>query len=185
METETDIKADRENFINSLGLKYKAAFVPFSHSRNKAEKRPSLNWVITLATSRQTLQTDYMQGCAHVPEYSQRERTADTRWYSDYLVKVCEQGAYLPRVTYERAQGTWKGQPVPAPLLTDVLYSLAMESDVLEAGTFEQWAGDLGYDTDSRKAEATYRACLDNALKLRVMIGDANLTKLYELFQDY
>ena len=184
-EDAEKVKADRHALIQSLGLEYKAAFVPFSHSRNKAEKHPSLNWVITLAKGRQTLQTDYMQGCAHVPEYSQRERTCDTRWYSDYIVKVCEQGIYLSRVTYERAQGTWKGQPVPAPKITDVLYSLCMDSDVLEAGSFEQWAGDLGYDTDSRKAESIYRACLDNALKLRMMIGDANLSKLRELFQDY
>ena len=184
-EDAEKVKADRHALIQALGLEYKAVFVPFSQSRNKAEKHTSLNWVITLAKGRQTLQTDYMQGCAHVPEYNQRERTADTRWYSDYIVHVCETGRYVPRATYEHVRGIWKGQPVPAPLLTEVLYSLVMDSDVLDAGTFEQWAGDLGYDTDSRKAENIYRACLENALRLRVMIGDANLVKLRELFQDY
>ena len=62
---------------------------------------------------------------------------------------------------------------------------MLFRSDVLNAGTFEEWAGDFGYDLDSRNAEKIYRACLDNALKLRAMLGNDALDKLRELFQDY
>ena len=185
METETDNKA-RHEFIATLDLEYKAKFVPFSQSRNKAGKHPSLNWIVTLSKGNQALQADYMQGCAHLPEYKHAE--SNLRWHAGYVARACQLGKYIPRVTYERANahfGWIGGIKIPAPLLRDVLYSLSMDSDVLNAGTFEEWAGDFGYDLDSRNAEKIYRACLDNALKLRAMLGNDALDKLRELFQDY
>jgi hypothetical protein len=79
-----------------------------------------------------------------------------------------------------------KGKAIPIqPNALDVLHSLAMDSDVLDAGGFESWASDLGYDTDSRKAEQTYRACLDLALKLRAALGDSGLSDLRNAFEGY
>lgn len=43
---------------------------------------------------------------------------------------------------------------------------------------FEQWAADLGYDPDSRKAEKVYQACRDIAGELRQFLGAAELEKL-------
>src|SRR5438067_600163 len=37
------------------------------------------------------------------------------------------------------------------PDFADVLHSLVNDADVLDSGTFEEWARDLGYDPDSRK----------------------------------
>lgn len=46
------------------------------------------------------------------------------------------------------------------PKLTDVLHSLLSDGAAYFDGqTFEEWAADLGYDTDSRKAEAMFREC--------------------------
>lgn len=36
---------------------------------------------------------------------------------------------------------------------------------------FEEWAGNVGYDPDSREAERLYRACGDQALELRKLVG--------------
>lgn len=44
---------------------------------------------------------------------------------------------------------------------------------------------ELGYDPDSRKAEAIYKACLEIALKLRNALGEDGLAKLREAAQDY
>ena len=49
----------------------------------------------------------------------------------------------------------------------------------------EGWAADLGYDTDSRSAEQTYRACLEIGLKMRNGLGDAQLRALRGIYQDY
>ena len=48
-----------------------------------------------------------------------------------------------------------------APDVADILGSYARDYvSANNAGSFEDWASDLGYDTDSRKAEESYRACL-------------------------
>lgn len=77
-----------------------------------------------------------------------------------------------------------KSKPI-LPDSLDVLYSLISDSDVLNHSAFEDWAGELGFDADSRKAESIYRACLEIALKLRAALGDDGVTRLAEIFQDY
>src|SRR5262245_61006775 len=55
-----------------LKLTMTAEFVPFSKSRNKAEKIPSLNWVVMIRRDgREVLTTDYMAGSGHCPSYKQ------------------------------------------------------------------------------------------------------------------
>lgn len=184
--TETT-NEERDAFIASLGLEYKATFVPQSESRNAGDKQPSLNWRITLSVNRATLTTDYMQGIAHLPDYN---KITNPRlvFAHEYLRRCAETGTYMRILggrVYESIMSFAKPIAIPAPELRDVLYSLALDSEVLEYPTFEEWASSYGYDEDSRAAEKTYRACLDIALNLRAMIGDANLTRLRELFQGY
>ena len=71
------------------------------------------------------------------------------------------------------------------PVLCDVMYSLTMDAEVLDCSTFEEWASDCGYDEDSRKAEAIYKACQDNAKQFAAMFGRSEREQLQELFQDY
>lgn len=56
------------------------------------------------------------------------------------------------------------------PTAAGVLDCVLMDA---EAGvqTFEDFAADFGYDEDSRKAEAIWRACKDTALAVRVLFG--------------
>lgn len=175
MTTET---IDRNALISELGLTVESVFVPFSQSRNKAEKHPTLNWRVTLKRDgRDILTTDYSAGSAHCPAYKAKTLGAQNSVDRDNAIRwECEHGRAKLAIS--------GGRPI-LPGTIDVLYSLAMDSDVLDAGGFEQWAGDLGYDTDSRSAETTYRACLDIALKMRSGLGDDNLRRLREAFQDY
>ena len=71
------------------------------------------------------------------------------------------------------------------PDTADVIYSLVMDSDVLNHGSFEDWAGYAGYDTDSRAAEKIYKACLEIALKMSTMIGDIGMAKLRDACEGY
>ena len=71
------------------------------------------------------------------------------------------------------------------PVLCDVMYSLTMDAQVLDCDTFEEWASDCGYGEDSRKAEAIYKACQDNAKQFAAMFGRSEREQLQELFQDY
>lgn len=71
------------------------------------------------------------------------------------------------------------------PNPVDVLYSLTMDSDVLDSGGFEEWAANFGYDTDSRKAESIYHACLEIALAMRAALGAEGMEQLQTAFEDY
>ncbi len=180
MDIETP-KQQIEAWAAQHGVTMAAEFVPFSQSRNKGEKSPSLNWRVTIKRDGRDIRTtDYSAGCGHCPSSK----------------IVVEGGAYHRKNIKERniAEECETGKAgincpnkgkALLPDLADVLYSLSMDSSVLDAGGFESWASDYEYDTDSRKAEDIYRACLDIALKLRSGLGETALQELCEACQDY
>lgn len=164
---------------------YTPVFVPQSHSRNKDEKRRTLNWSITISRGSQSITCDYSMGMGCLSEQDKKMlvKLGGPNPHSvarDELDKeIAETGKVKQGdfgVTFTRVQ---------PPLFRDVMYSLLSDSDAIDYASFESWASDLGYDTDSRKAEAIYQACVKTALGLRAMLGDATITKLRELFQDY
>lgn len=60
------------------------------------------------------------------------------------------------------------------PRVCDVLDCLASDASGIEnARDFADWAGEYGYDEDSRKAERTYRTTERQSLRLRRFLGDA------------
>ena len=52
------------------------------------------------------------------------------------------------------------------PTADEVLACLASDARGVDT-SFEDWCGDYGYDTDSRKAERTFKACKRSAKKLK------------------
>lgn len=58
------------------------------------------------------------------------------------------------------------------PDFEDLLGCLASDAAGIENNdSFEQWAGDYGYDTDSRKAEEIYNTCQEQAENLKSFLG--------------
>lgn len=161
--------------IAAIGLTVEAVFIPFSQSRNKDEKNRSLNWRVTLKKDgREILTTDYSAGIGHCYSYPKGGKI--TVEIDRLIERECETGfGGKPGRPGRNA----KADPV------DVIWSLVCDSSVIDAGGFESWAADYGYDTDSRKAESVYRECLELALKMRAGIGGDNLDTLREAFQDY
>lgn len=54
----------------------------------------------------------------------------------------------------------------------DLIQCLASDaSSAQNAGSFEEFANELGYDTDSRKAEKIYLECQQTALRLQQWLG--------------
>jgi hypothetical protein len=185
----TDVDIDRAAEIAALGLTVEAVFVPFSQSRNKANKDRSLNWTVTVKRNgRDVLTTDYSAGVAHCPSYETKVSPHWNRPDRMWRAALCE----FETEAGFKARGftTWGGftanreKPIE-PGALNVLYSLNMDADALNYATFEDWAATFGYDPDSRSGEAIYRACLEIGLKLRAALGDAGLAKLNDIFQDY
>jgi hypothetical protein len=71
-----------------------------------------------------------------------------------------------------------------APHAADVLYSIILDSSAV-GQSFRSWCSEYGYDTDSRKAEETYRACQRNADKLARVMGHALIAEMSTVLQDY
>lgn len=84
-------------------------------------------------------------------------------------------------VAWHEIEKTRKPKP-PHP--ADVLYSVVMASSACEQ-SFADWCYSFEYDTDSRKALATYEACQRDADKLKRIFNHAQLAQIREIVQDY
>jgi hypothetical protein len=183
-------KESIEGVLEGLGLTMEVKFVPFSQSRNKAEKHKSLNWIVTIKRNgRELIATDYSAGIAHCPSYNRKcpanAPCNQKSWQEFVCAWECENGFRANPSLVDRSN-FWPNRNSPVlPDFADVMHSLVMDSDVLNNSGFEDWASNFGFETDSRKAESMYRACLEIALKLKAGLGNDGLQTLAEAFQEY
>ena len=164
-----------EQIIDDAKLEVHVEFVPFSRTGKTADRvtEMSVNWNVTVTIDgRNVLTTLYSHGIAICPGYTPGKRL--TVHASNAVRFECENGQ-----GYECRNIQIKPNPL------DVLHCLAMDCDVLEYSTFEEWADSFGYDSDSRSAEQTYRKCLEQSLSFRNGVGQSMLDRLRDAFQDY
>lgn len=170
---------DRRFILDAMGITVAATFVPFSQSRNKGDKVPSLNWKVTLKHgSKEILTTDYMQGCAHAPAYN------DAAHGRPQFMSIARDRALRHECETGKQYGR-RGSAINPPDVADVLYSLLMDSDAIDYSGFSSWCNSLGYSDDSISARSIYDACVEIAVKLRASFGESTLSDLRELFEDY
>jgi len=161
--------------LRDLGITFEYKFVPWSQSRFRLNKNPSLNWEISLFYKRKlVLNVDYTAGMGHAPAYKHNDQTL---YNFEKVLKECETG-----IEYTIRHGK-RNKILPNP--NDVMYSLLLDAEVIDYASFEDWASSMGVDTDSRKAENDYKACLKIALQLRAGLGQDLINHLKEMFQDY
>ena len=179
-----------DGLMEDNGLTIKGKFVPFSESRNKDEKHPSLNWVISLyKNDKLVLSADYMQGNGHAPAYKAPAPRLSSgkvdKWAHDIAIELeCETGKIASYGIGNDAYATQKR--ISAPDIKDFMYAITLDAtSALDHGNFEDWANDYGYSADSRSAEKIYNTCLKQALELRAGLGQDLIEKLQEAFQDY
>jgi hypothetical protein len=166
-----------------LGLTIDSVFVPASQRADEWQKTAVNFNVIVRKNGRVVYSGPYAYGVGNLPSYMS---ALATKRDGRAMVENAINTGRWPRRGHAHTGSIAFGLPaVPAPLLRDVIYSLIQDYSVIDNGSFESWASDYGYDTDSRKAEQTYRACLDSALQLRAALGDSVIAELQELFQDY
>lgn len=73
-----------------------------------------------------------------------------------------------------------KGQDLVKPTAYDVLANISGGSNTF-IYTFEEWASDYGYDTDSIKAKNTYDACCDVSRKIHRIWNREEIEQLQEI----
>ena len=166
--------------INHFGITIQSVFVPKSKSRNRDEQHLSINWVCTLSRKGKKIWSgDYSQGIGHAP----KSKDVGSYERSQFEHEIAEAGFCREKgEPYGGRSGKFlKATP---PSTCDVLHSLLMDATAFEQ-TFEDWCSDFGYDTDSRKAEQTYQACVAEGRALASAFTPAELATLRESFQDY
>lgn len=116
-----------QEVLNKYNITVESEFVPFSQSRFKHEKSPSLNWKVTVKLGNKALiTTNYMAGCGHCPSYNQRDyKTVD--------------GNNAVKLECEKGKNHKTGKEIK-PDSCDVVWSLMLDSDVLNYESFEDWA---------------------------------------------
>ncbi len=70
---------------------------------------------------------------------------------------------------------------VKKPTAADILWCLRSDADALNYDRYEDWAADMGYDPDSREGERTYKACRENGVELRRVVGPEAWAVLLDL----
>lgn len=95
---------------------------------------------------------------------------------------------YTVTLKYDRKQMTTAFFMGPAlshePTLEDVMPCLLMDYYSYQNNTdFEDFCNEFGYDSDSRKAESTYKAVCKNGKKLENLFG-FDIDKISEKYQD-
>jgi hypothetical protein len=120
-------------------------------------------------------------GIVMTAERTQRNPNMDdSKWEADHWLCTIRCGkrkldTYFSQGIGHRAKPlpSWQGKGRPiAPKLDAVLDCLAMDASTIEnSRDFEEFARELGYDTDSRKAERAYDACKRQARDLERLLG--------------
>jgi hypothetical protein len=169
-----DLSVARTKFLKQLGIMYSGTFIPHSQSRNRKKFKlieKQLNWKVNISRGGHKMRCDYSQGIAYCPSYKQGYQSPEVSEALDWEV--------------ENGRHYGKNAEIALPPLEDVLYSLVMDYSVLDYEKFEDWCSEYGYDFDSRAAEKVYLATRENALMLKIVLGDDNIKILQELFNDY
>ena len=109
------------------------------------EKWEHFEWQVTLLYQKRSYKTTFRCGMGHVYQMTPPETSTQPRG----------------RV----------GTPKP-PDAADVLSCLCLDATSADRNTFEDWCSDLGYDSDSRKAEKIYNLCVETNAKLRRFLGE-------------
>lgn len=176
-----------EMIAKRIGLESSFAFVPLSQSRHAKPGADgkiwqSLNWKVTLRRStgsKASLVVDYAQGSGNAPASKMKAPTPyDRRLRAEAIASECETGRVSSRLFAGSNKFHASQKAIAPPRLGDVLHSLVQDASVLDSNGFEDWASDLGYDTDSRSAEKTYRECMEQSQKFRAIVGTHVLSEM-------
>lgn len=102
------------------------------------------------------------------PADSNPNMAADDRWNHDASHYRCVLKRGRRSMTVPFSMGSAHTKP---PRIDEVLNALASDSDGANE-LFESWCNELGYDSDSRKAEQIFNTCRRQAKRLRQFLGE-------------
>jgi hypothetical protein len=188
-------RATLAEFIAKHGITFTYATAAENPHMSDMGKGAS-HWTVTLKRGGESLSTPYSMGAGHkrwklLGGADIHERIMVGRLSAEDR-KVLD---YKPgqRLTYGLIGGRYTvlqkeaisllSEPTP-PDVESVLDCLKSDASSYDgARNFEEWAAEMGGDSDSRKLERAYRACGDTAHQLRILLGADGYAELMECEQ--
>lgn len=142
------------------------------------------HWTVTLKRGGESLTTPYSMGAGHrrwkllSGANHSVNHAARTLGAGDVKRMQYKPGGKVPygfpshnRTIWEVGMLNLLSEPTP-PDVESVLDCLKSDASSYDgARNFEEWAREMGGDTDSRKLERAYRACGETAHGLRILLG--------------
>lgn len=162
-----------KSLLNDNNIKVQITFIPFSKSRNKKKNYKSFNYKILLIGESDSMVFDYSMGVAHSPSYNQFKRNDPVLNKETECGTIVNQRSLIPTLIKI------------IPDITDIIYSLLVDSEVSNYSTFEEWAGAMGYNPDSRIEENIYNQCIKKSKDLLNIINPELINQLSELLENY
>jgi len=168
---------------NEFGISVTHTFVPLSKSRNKDKKPLTLNYLVTISLNGKPIiaGAEYSEGIGcYSKDMPVALKTRLTLSEKGTIDQACETGKLF-------REGSVLSFPKKTltPDINGILASFFLDATAVNYDTFESWASELGYDTDSRRAEQTYNYCLSVGLKLRNALGSSRFEKMQEVCSQY
>lgn len=169
-------------FIEKHGLTMTATQIPVRTDKMMDEdpKHPMYHWLCTFSDKeKRTYALAFSCGAAHVEKIPFEK----LGFYRGGMTRKDWEQLPAPhtRTSISIAQEQWQKsvfRPKP-PTIDTVLDCIGSDcSSIVNSHNFEDWASDLGYETDSRKAERIYEAVMDQYRAVRTFLGHAALNTL-------
>jgi len=168
-------------------------FAPNNPNMND-DNQPMYHYFVTLAHNGKLFDLYYSVGIGHSKLFS--DSTLFKRIMRDTPICNTIQSKYRGNVhafpwylNYDKpffAEVFEKGRKfLPALKIEDVLECLVSDTQtVLDSPTFEEWANEFGYDTDSRKALKTFEVIREQGNKFLAFCGREYFNDLLEKIEE-
>ena len=174
MSTTTSATPDLATLADELGLSLTASNRRAHYDADQKWTSIRFDCVLT-RNGREVWSGPYNLGVGHLKAITDIER-ANGKLPRNAAPTQAQLAALTCYAAAERLQ----------PKLADVLHSLLSDGSAFFDGlTFEDWASDFGYDTDSRKAEAMFRECDAIGRKLARAFKPEELESLRAVAAEY
>ena len=167
------------DFLKATDTEFTAVFL--KHGKHfDSDKETRDIYTITLKRGNRKFTFDFGQSINNSGEYQVREGLRNKLWCKQTTGgKIC-----LNKKEYEALK--WK-TGIERDILKNPNYSAPNAYDVLacltknDPGTFENFCDEFGYDTDSKSAEKTYNAVLNEWQNIQALFTDTEIEQLQEI----
>lgn len=173
--------SEMDSLLKELGFSLEVLSGPTGHIN---KDWPCIQFTVRLMfQGKRVLDTDYSMGVGHVNPKSAKVSTYDpAKRFTMHEESLLATWRHKPYANFKDKE-LWANtaakvalQQKLTPGLSEVLHSLLLDgAPHFNHQSFEDWAPELGYDTDSREAERIYTLCDDIGRKLAHAIPQKTL----------